>query len=172
MSAGEGLGVDGGVGVGFGAEGDDGLLGLAEGVESGDDFLTQIAALGEGDAVVEKFAGLVGDGLGSEVEVVEGCAGFDAGDVESVPAGGAESDPLCGIGCAVVVLLGLLEECVVDGLDGFDSHVEGVAGLGGEIATDGDDFVTGDGESGGLVLAHVGDGRAVYGGGGECEECC
>lgn len=80
-----------GGGLGVDAERDELLLGFAEGFEAGDDFLAQVAAFFEGDAVVED-AGLVGERVGAEVDVVEGDAGLDARDVDGVPAAGAELD--------------------------------------------------------------------------------
>ena len=141
-------------------------------MEACDDLLAEVAALGEGDAPVEQFAGFVGDGLGAKVEVVERGARFDAGDVEGVPAGGAEANAL-GVGCcAVVVLPGVLDQRVVHALDCLDRHVQEVAGLGGEVVALDDDVVTGDAEARGLMLAQVGDGWGVEGLGGDGEQAC
>jgi len=60
-------------------------------VHPGDDFLTEVAPFGEGNTIGED-GGFRGETLGAEVDVVDGGAGLDAGDVRSGPSGGAEFD--------------------------------------------------------------------------------
>ena len=90
VGAGEGLEdvlVFGGDALVVESDGDDGLLADVAGVHSRDDFLSEVAAFCEVDSGVHD-SGLCGEGVGSEVDVVEGVSGFDPRGVDGEPTGG------------------------------------------------------------------------------------
>lgn len=155
-------------GLCFGEERDESALGVASRVHAGDDFLAEVAAFGETDAVFD-HSGFGGQRAWSEVDVVEGRAALDAGDVEGVPAARAEAD-LCGefggkVGgdafVDVLVREAALEEEFVDGagvLSGDDEIESDLAGL---VAAIDDDLGFAESNHGGLICSERRDSRAA-----------
>ena len=100
------------------------------------------------------------EGVGAEVDVVEGAAGLDAGDVEGVPARGAEGRRRGrGRGAAVAVVgVARFQELLVDRERVVAREQEFEAHLAGGIVAVDDHIAPGDGDSAGGGFRQVGQG--------------